>query len=112
MPERDSVIALPIGPAVRAKTEPRQLPHNVEAEQGLLGALLIDNRLVEKVSEFLKPEHFYLPAHTRIYEAITKLVERGQLATPVTLKAVFEADADLAQQGGGVYLADLAASVV
>ena len=113
MPERDSVIALAsVGGVSRSRVEPRQLPHNVEAEQGLLGALLIDNRLVEKVSEFLKPEHFYLPAHTRIYEAVTKLVERGQLATPVTLKAVFEGDADLAQLGGGVYLADLAASVV
>ncbi|HLG87685.1 MAG TPA: replicative DNA helicase [Alphaproteobacteria bacterium] len=113
MPERDSVIALAsVGGVARSRIEPRQLPHNAEAEQGLLGALLIDNRLVEKVSEFLKPEHFYLPAHTRIYEAITKLVERGQLATPVTLKAIFEGDPDLGQQGGGIYLADLAASVV
>ena len=113
MPERDTVIALAsVGGVARGRAEVRQLPQNAEAEQGLLGALLIDNRLVEKVSEFLKAEHFYLPAHARLYAAITKLVERGQLATPVTLKAAFEDDPDLAQQGGAVYLADLAASVV
>jgi replicative DNA helicase len=113
MPERDTVLALAsIGAVTRVRPEPRQLPHNVEAEQGLLGALLIDNRALEKVSEFLKAEHFYLPAHARIYGAIVKLAERGQLATAVTLKAAFEGDADLAQQGGAAYLADLAASVV
>jgi len=113
MADRDSVIALAsVATPLRGRIEPRQLPHNIEAEQAVLGALLIDNRAVEKVSEFLKPEHFYLPAHARIYEAVTKLVERGQLATPVTLKAAFESDPDLAQQGGAAYLADLAASVV
>lgn len=90
----------------------RMLPHNIEAEQGLLGALLIDNRALEKISDFLKPEHFFTGAHQRIYEAICKLVDRGQTASPVTLKSYFEKDEDLAPVGGAEYLADLAASVV
>ncbi|MGZ9108947.1 MAG: replicative DNA helicase [Micavibrio sp.] len=89
----------------------RVLPHNLEAEQGLLGALLIDNRAMEKI-DFLKPVHFFAPAHQRIFEAIIKLTDRGQTASPVTLKGYFETDADLAQVGGAGYLADLAASVV
>ena len=56
----------------------RMLPHNLEAEQGLLGALLVDNRALEKVSDFLKPKHFYAPAHQRVYDAISKMTERGQ----------------------------------
>jgi replicative DNA helicase len=88
------------------------LPHNLEAEQGLLGALLVDNRALEKVSDFLKPEHFYAPAHQRIYEAIVKLIDRGQTASPVTLKNFFEQDEDLTHIGGAEYLAELAASVI
>ncbi len=90
----------------------RQLPHNVEAEQGLLGALLVDNRALEKVSEYLRPEHFYAPPHQRIFEAILRLNDRGQTASPVTLKTYFESDEGLAPVGGAQYLADLAASIV
>jgi len=88
------------------------MPHNADAEQGLLGALLIDNRAYEKVSDFLKAEHFYAPAHGRIFAVVAKLIERGQIASPVTLKALVHDDEDLAHLGGGAYLADLAASVV
>jgi replicative DNA helicase len=113
MPERDAIISLAsIATPARARAEPRQMPHNAEAEQGLLGALLIDNRAFERVSEFLKAEHFYAPAHGRIYAAIAKLIERGQIASAVTLKAAFGDDEDLAHLGGAAYLADLAASVV
>lgn len=90
----------------------RMLPHNIEAEQGLLGVLLVNNRALEKIGEFLKPEHFFTPAHRRIYEAIMKLTDRGQTASPVTMKAYFEKDEDLAHVGGAEYLADLASSVV
>lgn len=90
----------------------RMLPHNLDAEQGLLGALLIDNRALEKVNEILRAEQFFMPVHQRIYDAIVKLVDRGQQATPVTLKNYFETDADLNDVGGAGYLADLAASVV
>jgi len=90
----------------------RSLPNNEEAEQGLLGALLVDNRALEKVSDFLRPKHFYVPAHQRIYEAIITLTERGQTASPVTLKGYFEKDSDLSDLGGAQYLVDLASSVI
>lgn len=90
----------------------RMLPHNLEAEQGLLGALLVDNRALEKISDFLKPLHFFVPAHQRIYEALTVMVDRGQTASPVTMKNYFETDSDLQDVGGAEYLADLAANVI
>jgi replicative DNA helicase len=88
----------------------RQIPHNLEAEQGLLGSLLIDNRGLEKIGDRLSPHHFYAPAHQRIYQAIQTLSDRGQTASAVTLKSYFEKDQDLEHVGGAVYLADLAAS--
>ncbi len=87
-------------------------PHNEEAEQALLGALLVNNRAYEKIGEFLKADHFFSPVHRRIFAAIISLIERGQVANPITLKSYFEKDADLAAVGGAGYLADLAASVV
>ena len=90
----------------------RILPHNLEAEQGLLGALLIDNRGLEKISDFLKSEHFFVPAHQRIYTSIMTLIDRGQTASPVTLKNYFEKDEELKDVGGSEYLADLAANVI
>lgn len=92
--------------------EYRVLPHNEEVEQALLGALLVNNRALEKVSEFLRAEHFYSAVHGRIYDAICKFVERGQDASPATLKSFFDKEADLSNVGGGQYLADLAAHVV
>jgi replicative DNA helicase len=113
MAERETVFSIAsIGNPARARAEPRQMPHNADAEQGLLGALLVDNRAFEKISDFLKAEHFYAPAHGRIFGIIAKLIERGQIASPVTLKALVHEDEDLAHLGGGAYLADLAASVV
>lgn len=90
----------------------RVLPHNEEAEQGLLGALLVDNRALEKIGDFLRPVHFFLPVHSRIFEAIVSFSERSQQATPVTLKNYFEADEDLKQVGGPGYLVSLAANVI
>ena len=68
----------------------RILPHNVEAERGLLGAILVDNRAHEKVIEYLRPEHFTTGPHTLIYEACATLIERDQIANPITLKPHFE----------------------
>ena len=90
----------------------RAAPHNEEVEQALLGALLVNNKALEKVSEFLRAEHFYNPVHGRIYDAVVKFVERGQDASPITLKNFFEKDADLSHLGGGQYLLDLAASII
>ena len=86
------------------------LPQNVEAEAALLGALMIDNRLVEDVQIKLKPEHFFLPLNGRIYEAILRLVDRNMVASPVTLKPLFEADEEMRALGGPGYLAELTGS--
>ncbi|MDR3519259.1 MAG: replicative DNA helicase [Azospirillaceae bacterium] len=90
----------------------RQPLRNEAAEQGLLGAILFDNKVFEKVNEFLKPEHFYDPAHGRIFEACRRVIERGQVADPATLRGYFQNDVDLETVGGAGYLAQLMANVV
>ena len=90
----------------------RKLPFNEEAEQGLLGALLVDNRTYEKIGDLLRAEHFYMPVHQRIFTAVSQFIDRGQTASPVTLKSYFEKDEDLKDIGGAAYLADLAGSIV
>jgi replicative DNA helicase len=91
---------------------PRTPPYNTEAEQALLGALLISNAAHARVSEFLEAEHFGNAVHGRIYAAMGKLIERGQIANPVTLKNLFDQDGALADIGGAQYLARLAESAV
>jgi replicative DNA helicase len=90
----------------------RELPHNLEAEQRLLGAIFVNNLALGKVSEFLQAEHFYEPLHGRIYASCVLLIERGQLANPVTLKNLFESDPAMMAVGGTEYLARLANSAV
>jgi replicative DNA helicase len=89
----------------------RTPPHNIEAEQALLGAILVNNAAYHRVSEFLLAEHFAEGVHGRIFQAIARLIERGQIANPVTLKNLFDQDGALAEIGGAQYLARLAASV-
>src|SRR3954452_4961934 len=86
------------------------LPQNVEAEAALLGALMIDNRLVEDIQLKLKPLHFFEPLHGRIYEAILRLTDSNRIANPVTLKPLFEADESIKEVGGPAYLAQLTGS--
>ena len=90
----------------------RSPPHNFEAEQALLGAILMSNRSLERVAEFLRPEHFADPVHGRIYEACQLLNGRNQIATPVTLKTYLSQDAGLKELGGDAYLMNLAAAAV
>src|ERR1700760_2348583 len=90
----------------------RQPPANERAEQALLGALLANNRAYERVSEFLLPEHFVDPIHGRIFQAIVRRVEGGQLADAVTLKAEFEHSGVLEEVGGVAYLAQLLTAMV
>ena len=90
----------------------RSPPHNTEAEQALLGAILVNNAAFHRVSDFLLPEHFAEGVHGRIYAAIAKLIERGQIANPVTLKNLFDQDGALAEIGGAQYLARLATLMV
>lgn len=91
-----------------ANTEP---PRNVEVEQTVLGLLLLNNNLYNRVNEILIPEHFSEPVHERIFEIIAKLIDRGQIATPLVLQNHFNQDEDLTDLGGGEYLVNLAKSV-
>jgi len=86
------------------------LPQNVEAEAALLGALMVDNRLVEDIQLKLKPHHFFEPLHGRIYEAILKMTDSNRVANPVTLRPLFEADENIKEVGGAAYLAQLTGS--
>ena len=88
----------------------RQAPHNIEAEQALLGAILVNNEACDRVTGFLLPDHFYEGVHARIFEAASTLIRAGKLASPVTLKTFFERDETLNEIGGPAYLARLAAS--
>ena len=87
-------------------------PSNDRAEMALLGALLANNKAYERVAEFLAPEHFADPVHGRIYQAIVRRVEAGQLADAVTLKAEFEHSGLLDEVGGTKYFADLLTAMV
>ena len=64
----------------------RSAPHNIEAEQSLLGAILVNNDAFYRVSDFLEPKHFFEPIHQTIYETAGSLIRMGKVATPVTLK--------------------------
>lgn len=90
----------------------RTPPHNTEVEAALLGAILTNNRTFEQVADFLRPEHFYEPVHGRIFETVSKLVERGQVASPLTLKHLFDGDEALAEVGGTEYLYEMATAVI
>ncbi|MSP52049.1 MAG: replicative DNA helicase [Alphaproteobacteria bacterium] len=90
----------------------RRQPQNAEAEQALLGAILVNNDAALKVNSFLRPEHFVEPVNARIFDAILRLIERGHLADPVTLKGYFDRDDALTPVGGTSYLAQLAAAAV
>src|SRR5579863_258290 len=102
-----------VTPLREIDVEPVRLPpSNTEAEQALLGAIFRNNLAHGRVSDFLAPEHFSNAVHARIFEAIGKLIERGQLANPVTLKNLFDQDGALTEIGGAQYLARLAEAAV
>ena len=87
-----------------------KLPQSIEAEQALLGAILANNKAFEKVSEFLKPQHFADSTHAKIFEVISKLITRGHVADVITLKNYFEQEGTLNEVGGHQYLVKLADS--
>lgn len=93
------------------KQHETQILHNLEAEQSLLGALMLNNQAFEAVNEFLKPEHFSHPLHKTIYETISRIINRSQVADPITLKPLLETDPLMQEAGGIGYLVDLAAGV-
>jgi replicative DNA helicase len=87
----------------------RAAPHNIEAEQALLGAILVNNEAFYRVSDFLEPGHFFEPIHQQIYELSSQLIRAGKIASPVTLKTFLPVDLDIAGLNASQYLARLAA---
>lgn len=85
---------------------------NYEIEQALLGGLLCNNALYDRLYHFLKPDHFADALHGRIYDAVGRLVAQGKRADPLTLKAAFDQDKALEDVGGAKYLVQLAQAVV
>jgi len=88
------------------------VPHSIEAEQQLLGALLTNNDVYDRIAQLIGPDHFYEPVHGRIFEVAAARIAKNALATPVTLKAFLENDEGLKELGGPGYLARLAGSAI
>src|ERR1700742_3243247 len=87
----------------------RTAPHNIELEQALLGAILVNNEALYRVSDFLEPLHFFEPIHQQIYDLSRALIRTGKLASPVTLKTFLPTDINIAGLTVPQYLARLAA---
>ncbi|MBS3650634.1 replicative DNA helicase [Pseudaminobacter sp. 19-2017] len=90
----------------------REAPNNIEAEQALLGAILVNNDAFYRVSDFLKPAHFYEPLHRRIYEIGGDMIRMGKVATPITLKTFLPAEEKVGDFTVAQYLVRLAAEAV
>ena len=82
-------------------------PSNLEAEQALLGSILVNNDIIDEISNIINPVSFYDPAHTKVYEVIETLNNKGMIANPITLKNFFEKDNMLNEVGGTEYLVKL-----
>jgi replicative DNA helicase len=107
MPSLDSNV-LKLAPDAANPTY-RTAPHNIEAEQSVLGAILVNNDAFYRVSDFLEPKHFFEPIHQTIYQTAASLIRAGKVATPVTLKTFLPAETDIGGMTVAQYLARLAA---
>ena len=88
------------------------VPHSIEAEQQLLGAILTNNDLFDRVASIVRADHLYDPVHARIFETASARIAKNNLASPVTLKAFMEDDSGLAELGGPAYLVRLAGAAI
>jgi replicative DNA helicase len=104
-----SALIRPLQPAAETPTF-RAPPNNVDAEHALLGAILVNNEALDRVSNFLQPRHFSEPLHGRIYENAAKLIRSGKRATPITLKTYFENEVPVGELTVPQYLGRLAAN--
>jgi replicative DNA helicase len=93
-------------------TDDTAFPQNIEAEQQLLGAILTNNDIYDRISAIIRAEHFYDPVHQRIFEIAAARIQKNALASPVTLKAFLEDDLGLRELGGPAYLARLAGAAI
>jgi replicative DNA helicase len=88
------------------------MPHSVEAEQQLLGAILTNNEVFDRIASIIGPQHFYDPVHARIFDIASARIAKNNLASPVTLKAFMEDDEGLQELGGPPYLVRLAGAAI
>ena len=84
-----------------------KLPSNIEAEQALIGSILVNNDIIDEISNIVNHENFYDPLHSKIYNLIENLHNKGMIANPITLKNSFKNDAALSEIGGTEYLVKL-----
>ena len=89
------------------KISPVKQPSNLEAEQALIGSILVNNDIIDEISTIVNSNIFYDPAHIKIYEVIESLNNKGMIANPITLKNFFEKDNMLEEVGGTEYLVKL-----
>ncbi|TIM46454.1 replicative DNA helicase [Mesorhizobium sp.] len=90
----------------------REAPNNIEAEQALLGAILVNNDAFYRVSDFLKSGHFYEPLHRKIFDVAAELIRMGKIATPITLKTFLPADERVGDMTVAQYVVRLAVEAV
>ena len=81
-------------------TSNQKQPANLEAEQALLGSILVNNDIIDEIANIINPLSFFDPAHVKIYEVIENLNNKGMIANPITLKNYFEKDNMLDEVGG------------
>jgi len=84
-----------------------KLPSNIEAEQALIGSTMVNNDIIDEISNIVNHKNFYDPLHSKIYNLIENLHNKGMIANPITLKNSFENDAALSEIGGTEYLVKL-----
>ncbi len=101
-----------INPSTPEAADTDPMPHSIEAEQQLLGAILTNNDIFDRVASVINSEHFYEPVHARIYEVAAARIAKNNLASPVTLKAFLEDDEGLKELGGPAYLVRLAGAAI
>jgi len=93
----------------KEETPYRVAPHNIEVEQALLGAILVNNDAYYRVSDFLKPEHFFEQLHAEVYKVASDMIRVTKTANPVTIKTFLPADEKIGDLTIAQYLARLAA---
>ena len=86
------------------KNQFKELPNNIEAEQAVIGSILVSNDIYDEINTIINSSKFYDPVHQKIFSAIENLIAKGMLANPITLKNYFENDKNLDELQGHEYL--------
>ncbi len=105
----DNVVPGPGSGSGSGSTPYRTAPHNIEAEQALLGAILVNNDAFYRVSDFLEPDHFYEPLHRQVYKVTSEMIRAAKRANPVTIKTFLPEEEKVGDMTVATYLARLAA---